>query len=364
MRLSPGATYYGRILTTNPFTGVLADADSTPTVAIYRNGSSISPTVTGPTSAGAGTGEYSYSFVIDAGYAADDVIRVVASATVAGVAGKRTNAELVLDAKTSTRAAPGDQMNLINAPNAVAIAAIQNGLATQADINALNQSASRRIILTAVEQFERPEGGTTSYTVEARTYDGDGAAVNADSTPTLTATGIVSGDLSANLSAASNPSTGVYRWTYTVANDAAVEQLRFDVSAVMGSTFTLTKFAQVTDFVAATFTTADRDTLTAIQTQTDLIGTNDADSPNAQTAQTNASTAATQAQAANAKLLGNVAGQTGDAYARLGAPAGASVSADIAAVKAKTDNLPASPGTGDAEEASVQKVLRIVQAME
>ncbi len=47
--------------------------------------------------------------------------------------------------------------------------------------------------------------------------------------------------------------------------------------------------------------------------------------------------------------------QTGDAYARLGAPAGASVSADVAAVKsdtgaikAKTDNLPASPAaTGD-----------------
>lgn len=42
--------------------------------------------------------------------------------------------------------------------------------------------------------------------------------------------------------------------------------------------------------------------------------------------------------------------QSGDAYARLGAPAGASVSADVAAVKAvddavkaKTDNLPASP---------------------
>jgi len=47
---------------------------------------------------------------------------------------------------------------------------------------------------------------------------------------------------------------------------------------------------------------------------------------------------------------------TGDAYARLGAPAGASVSADVAAVKsdsaaikAKTDNLPATPAaTGDA----------------
>lgn len=47
--------------------------------------------------------------------------------------------------------------------------------------------------------------------------------------------------------------------------------------------------------------------------------------------------------------LGGTA-QTGDSFARLGAPAGASVSADIAAVKsdsaaikAKTDNLPASP---------------------
>lgn len=34
---------------------------------------------------------------------------------------------------------------------------------------------------------------------------------------------------------------------------------------------------------------------------------------------------------------------TGDAYARLGAPAGASLSADVAAVQAKTTNLPASP---------------------
>lgn len=37
--------------------------------------------------------------------------------------------------------------------------------------------------------------------------------------------------------------------------------------------------------------------------------------------------------------------QTGDSYARLGAPAGASVSADIAAVNAKTTNLPAAPAS-------------------
>jgi hypothetical protein len=37
--------------------------------------------------------------------------------------------------------------------------------------------------------------------------------------------------------------------------------------------------------------------------------------------------------------------QTGDAFARLGAPAGASVSADVAAVNAKTTNLPAAPAS-------------------
>jgi hypothetical protein len=50
------------------------------------------------------------------------------------------------------------------------------------------------------------------------------------------------------------------------------------------------------------------------------------------------------------RIPGTISAQTGDAYARLGAPAGASVSADVlavktdtAAVKVKTDNLPASP---------------------
>lgn len=40
---------------------------------------------------------------------------------------------------------------------------------------------------------------------------------------------------------------------------------------------------------------------------------------------------------------------TGDAYARLGAPAGASVSADVAAVNAKTTNLPSSPAAVGAQ---------------
>lgn len=138
-------------------------------------------------------------------------------------------------------------------------------LATQADVLAINQSASRRIVLTTVAQYERPETGTVNYTVEARTYDGDGAATNATTTPTLTAIGIVTGSLTGHLSAATNSATGVYRWTYEVDAADATEQLQLNISAAMSDgTFTLSAYTQVTDFVAATFTTADRANLTAL----------------------------------------------------------------------------------------------------
>ncbi len=144
-------------------------------------------------------------------------------------------------------------------------------VASQADINALNQSASRRVILTTVGQYERPESGSSTYTVEARTYSADGAIVNADSTPTLTATGIVSGSLAANLSAASSPATGVYRWTYTVSSSATLEQVRFDLSATIAAeAWPMAVYSQVADFVAATWTTADRATLEARATQASL----------------------------------------------------------------------------------------------
>lgn len=51
----------------------------------------------------------------------------------------------------------------------------------------------------------------------------------------------------------------------------------------------------------------------------------------------------------------NVA-QSGDAYARLGAPGGASVSADIATVSAKTANLPASPAAVGSNMGTVSSV--------
>lgn len=155
-------------------------------------------------------------------------------------------------------------------------------VASQADIVALNQSASRRILLTTVQQYERPESSSSSYTIEARTFDGDGAATNADSTPTLTATGATTGSLAANLSSATSPAAGVYRWTYTVASGATQEQIRFDVSATIGgSTFTLAAYSQVVDLVSSTWTTSDRTKLEALYnklpSKSYLTGTANAD---------------------------------------------------------------------------------------
>lgn len=159
----------------------------------------------------------------------------------------------LLSLLTPTRAALLDNLN------------VGGPVASQADINAINQSASKRILLATVAQYERPESGTVTYTVEARTFDGDGAATNADTTPTLTANGMLSGSLSGNLASATNPATGVYRWSYTVASSAVLEQVRFDVSATIGgSAFTLSCYTQTVDLVASTWTGADRTKLEAI----------------------------------------------------------------------------------------------------
>lgn len=164
---------------------------------------------------------------------------------------------------------------------------ISGAVASHADVAAINQSAAKHLLIQTVGQYERPESGSATYTVECRTFSAaTGAAVNADTTPTLAAIGIASGDLSANIGSATNPATGVYRWAYTVASAATIEQIRFDVSATISSTaYTLACYTQVCDFVATTFTTADRTLLQEAHDQAALIGTNDADSPNTQTMQ-------------------------------------------------------------------------------
>ena len=152
-----------------------------------------------------------------------------------------------MDNWTAARAAFLDKLN------------VSGNVASQADINAINQSASRRITVAVVPSMERPESGSNTYTIELRLWTADGVLVNGDTTPTISATGRVSGSLSGNISAMLNPLAGVYRWTYTVANNATLEEVRFDVSAaVSAEALQASTLSQVADFVAATFTTTDR----------------------------------------------------------------------------------------------------------
>lgn len=85
MKLSPNSIRTHLFVTRDPFSGVLANAVTTPTLTIYRNGTSeggITSTI-----ASLSTGLYKYSYTVDSGWTADDVVNDVISATVAGLAG-------------------------------------------------------------------------------------------------------------------------------------------------------------------------------------------------------------------------------------------------------------------------------------
>jgi hypothetical protein len=273
---------------------------------------------------------------------------------------------------------------------------VGGAVASQADINALNQSASRRLILTTVGQYERPETGTATYQIEARVFTDDGVLVNADTTPTLTGTGIsAGGSLAANISSATNPSTGIYRWAYTVEDDATLEQARFDLSAtVSGSPQTISVHTQIADFVAATLTTADLAKLTAIYnklpSKSNIAGTNNSDgdieandatgnfpgsvgsvvaavsvtgdlSATMKTSVTTAATAATPVAASVTGSVGSVVGSVGSVVGSVGSVTG-SVGSVTGAVTVGTNNdktgytLSTTPPTKEQIAAEIERI--------
>lgn len=97
---APGDTITGEFPISSA-TGAAVNADSTPTLLLYQNG-----TVTGVsvTSANPSTGRYTWSAVIPGGYSARDEIRIEASATVGGIALPATTIfRCRLDASVSSR---------------------------------------------------------------------------------------------------------------------------------------------------------------------------------------------------------------------------------------------------------------------
>ena len=72
-----------------------------------------------------------------------------------------------LDAAVSSRAEPGDEMDLVDAPNATAIAAIQSG------IGAITVTSGGTNIVDGDLKIEVPRGDSYSLVVEAEDDDGD-----------------------------------------------------------------------------------------------------------------------------------------------------------------------------------------------
>lgn len=183
---------------------------------------------------------------------------------------------------------------------------------TQAEVLAIQNNTRVRVIVPPA--IERPDADSLAYRLWLYLYDTAGNMEAPDSLPIVTAQNNVGTDRSANLSAVSNPSTGVYYADYTVASDHAIEGLLAEWTTVEGG---LTRkhggAAMVVDTTAVDFTAADRTKLDALH-----------------------DTRLTAGRAGYLDALNGHIAQTGDNYTRTGAPAGASVSADVAAVKAET----------------------------
>jgi len=123
--------------TTTSSTGALANADSTPVGVMVENGVddvTVTVTITSPN-----TGIYKGIAVIPSDYTVGTNVEIRISATIGGVLTGSVFDFGVIDSKRISDLndlASGSEMDLVNTPNATAITAIQNGLATPTNITA------------------------------------------------------------------------------------------------------------------------------------------------------------------------------------------------------------------------------------
>jgi hypothetical protein len=138
MSLKPGDSLALQFTTRRADTGAATAADSTPTATLVHNGvddGSVTLTVANPSGA-----IYKITGTIPSGYAKGDLVQVRVAATVNSVSDSEIVASYVLDSKRVgdlNDIAAGSQMDLVNAPNAAAITAMNSGLATGVEITAL-----------------------------------------------------------------------------------------------------------------------------------------------------------------------------------------------------------------------------------
>jgi hypothetical protein len=163
----------------------------------------------------------------------------------------------------------GDIFTRLGTPAGASVSA--DIASARSEIAAINQSASRRIVILTSTGFEIPNSGSLNYTIRIRTNDPDGAA-ETPSAITVTATGNITGNLNSRLSSISTPGVGIKELTYTVQSTDVSEQLTIFVSATLAdATWTAEVYPSVLDSVAIDFTSSDRINLEAIKAKTDYL---------------------------------------------------------------------------------------------
>lgn len=200
--------------------------------------------------------------------------------------------------------------------NTTAINGIQSGLATSANVTSILNAITGLNNLSALANLygppllEIPDSGDPDavYAFTLVVRDNEGKLVALDGSPTIAAANAAGTDRSTNLSAVSNPATGRYTFTYSVADDATPESLRITCIG------TVSAGARYIEWVGAV---VDYDTLTtllAVKAKTDNLP-------------------------ADPASTSDVTGARDSVLTRLGTPADTDLATDIAAVKTDTGNL-------------------------
>ena len=130
--------------------------------------------------------------------------------------------------------------------------------------------------------LEIPDSGSINYAFTLVVRDNEGKLKNLDASPTIAAANASGTDRSANLSAVSNPSTGRYTFTYSVASTAVLESLRITCSG------TISAEARYVEWIGAIVDYDTVTTLAAIKAKTDNLPADPADQSDVEAAITSA----------------------------------------------------------------------------
>ena len=162
---------------------------------------------------------------------------------------------LTADDWTDARAALLDNLNIgENVAGTSEVTSIQN---------------NTRCVRVVQSVMERPDSESTPYMIHLYLYATDGKMEAPDEAPAIHAYGPADVDRDSNLDSTTMTlvELGHYKSTYTLASDAAMEQLRFEFSVVEGGeTLKFGNTAQVVDTTAVDFTAADRAKLSGVST--------------------------------------------------------------------------------------------------